>query len=83
VIKSVLDAVVESGNRHTAKPSTKTLTAKAPRIWEVLWNSAFMKLIAGANIDDVNGHRKVMADIRAMMNHFLFSAKFRGFNGSS
>lgn len=42
-----------------------------------------MKLTAGANIELVKGHRKVMAEMSAMMNHFLFSGKLRGFEGSS
>jgi hypothetical protein len=59
------------------------LTDKELNMKEELWNSAFMKLTAGANMEEASGEMKVMLEIRPSNSHLRESGKLRGISGSS
>jgi hypothetical protein len=55
------------------------LTGMAPLVILVTWNSASIKDIAGAMMEDAKGVMNPIAESRPVINHFRVGVKFRGF----
>jgi hypothetical protein len=65
-----------------AKPSTKTVTTKEPRIEFVEWNSAMRAGTLGANMEELSPAMKVMKLTRVRSVHLRQVSQLRGPSGS-
>lgn len=65
-----------------AKPSTKKVTTKEPRIEFVEWNSVMRAGALGANMEELSPAMKVMKLTRVMSVHLRQVGKLRGSSGS-